>query len=510
MTTHGCIRNGLAIFAVMVLGACSSGGGEPPTTPPPPPPPPTDGITGTGVAITIGSISGFGSVIVNGERYDTASATFTIDGQSGSQSDLAVGDVVLIKGTVADDNTGAVADTVEFDDNVEGPVSSVDAAMSSFIVLGQIIIVDDGTSVDDNCPAALDVTDPATLTELLPVAAVEVSGPVMNGGSVSATRIECKAILGEMEVTGTVTATPSATTFEINSLTVDFSGVVMLEDFPGGRSVETGDLVEAKGTSLGPNDELIATTVEYKGARLDGVEGDHVEIEGFINADFVDATSFRVSDTPVVTDEDTIYEGGVEGDLGPNLKVEVEGLYDANNVLHADKVEIKLAKTVRITALVDSTAPGNNPPAPGDSPPSLVMLGITIEVDRDITRFEDKTGVEESFTIDMLQMGDYVEVRGQEVPPGSGIFFATILERDDAKSETILRGFLENKTPLTILGVPINTNGGTEFRDSSGAVIPSESAFLDLVNVGSLIKVKGTEDLGLDSITAEEIEIKVQ
>ncbi len=492
MTTHGRIRNGMAIFAVMVLGACSSGGGsESPTNPPPPPP--TGGITGTGVAITIGSISGFGSVIVNGERYDTASATFTIDGRSGSQSDLAVGDVVIIKGTVADNSNGAVADTIEFDDNVEGPVSSVDMAAGSFVILGQLVFVDDGTSVDDSCPSPL--------SELLNVAAVEVSGPVMADGSITATRYECKAVLGVLEVTGTVTATPTATTFEINGLTVDYSGVAMLEDFPGARSVETGDLVEAKGTSLGPNDELIATMVEYKGARLDGVEGDHLEIEGFIT-DFTDATTFSVSGIPVITNENTVFEGGVAGDLGLNLKVEVEGLYDANDVLNASKVEIKSAKTVRVTARVDSTAPGANPP-------SLAMLGITIEVNENITRFEDKTGVEETFNINLLNVDDYVEVRGQEIPAGSGILFATILERDDPKPETILRGFLESKSALSILGVTIITNAGTEFRDASGAVIGSESEFLNRVSVGSLIKVKGTES-GASSLTAEEIEIKVE
>lgn len=502
MTNQGRFSTGMAILIMMAMGACGGGSGS--STPaPPPPPPPTDGITGTGTAIVIGSISGFGSVVVNGARYDTSTATFIIDGQVGVQSDLAVGDVVVVKGTVADDTSGAVAETVEFDDNVEGPVSSTDASTSSFVVLGQTIIVDDGTSVDNNCPSALDVNDPSTLSVLLTVVAVEVSGPVMTDGSVTATRIECKSVLGEMEVTGTVTAVPNASIFEINNLTVDFSGVVMLEDFPGGRSVETGDLVEAKGTSLGPNGELLATLLEYKGARLDGVEGDHVEIEGFIDADFVDSSSFKVSGISVITDQNTVYEGGVAGDLGPNLKVEVEGLYDENNVLNATKVEIKLGKSVRITALVDSTSPDA-------SPPSFVMLGVTIEVDADITRFEDKTGAEESFNIDLLAMDDYVEVRGQEMPAGSGIVFAAILERDDARPETILRGFVEGKAPLTVLGVPINANGNTEFRDSNGAVLPNETAFLDLVSVGSLIKVKGTEDLGLDSITAEEIEIKIE
>ena len=499
----------------MILGLSACGGG---TSAPPPPddPPPIEGIGRTGNTMSVGAISGFGSVISNGIRYDTTTATYTIDGQSGSQSDLSVGDVVLIKGTIDDDNTNAVAVTVEFDDNVEGPITAgsivFDAedpeASGIFEVLGQTVHVSFTTSFDDSIA-------PASIEGLSDGQVVEVSGLPRTDGSVDidATRIEPKTLLpGEFfEVTGIASAPLNSSSFMINELVVDTTGSVVFDNFPNNRAIAEGDPVEVKGEqTLGTNGELIAVRVEFKGDRLVGDDGDHVEIEGFITR-FVDATDFDVSGIPVETDlNTTIFEGGEPSDLGPNLKVEVEGEY-VGNVLQSTKVQIKEARVVRMVALVDSVDPS---PADG-SLPFVVMLDITVEVDPDLTRFEDKisTNREESLNIGHINTGDYLEVRGQEIPPGSGILFAVILERDDPDTETIVRGFVESETPLTVLGVQINTTtgpSGTVFRDAFGVEFLTEADFLAAIDIGSVIKAKGTEDSGGLSMTAEEIEIKNQ
>ena len=102
---------GAICCAMLISGltACGGGGGAAPApTPPPPAPPPTGGISGNGIAI--GPINTFGSIVVNGVHYDTSTATFTIDGSAAIESDLKVGDVVLLTGTI--DSNGA---DVEFD-----------------------------------------------------------------------------------------------------------------------------------------------------------------------------------------------------------------------------------------------------------------------------------------------------------------------------------------------------------------------------------------------------------
>ena len=59
----------LALFA-----GCGGGGSGDSFTPPPTTPPPTGGIGRNGVAV--GPITTFGSIVVNGVRYDTDAATF--------------------------------------------------------------------------------------------------------------------------------------------------------------------------------------------------------------------------------------------------------------------------------------------------------------------------------------------------------------------------------------------------------------------------------------------------
>ncbi len=168
----------IAVIATSIA-ACGGGGSATATNPGGP----IGGITGTGVFVAFGTVTGFGSIIVNGVEYDTSAATFTIDGNPGFQDDLAVGDIVVVKGMIDDDSTIELAESVEFDDNVEGPIAtgSIDTATGSFLVLGQLVIADSFTSFDDSI-------SPASLDGLADDDIVEISGHVKADGSIHATR----------------------------------------------------------------------------------------------------------------------------------------------------------------------------------------------------------------------------------------------------------------------------------------------------------------------------------
>ena len=482
-----------AVLATALLSTAGCGGGSSGNgANPPPPPPPTGGITRTGVAL--GPITGFGSVIVNGTTYNTDNATFTSDGQAATQDDFVVGQVVLVKGSIDDDGTNATADTVEFDDAVEGPVSSVDNALSRIVVLGQTVAITATTSIDDSCPGTLD--------GLLAVPAVEVSGLPDADGVISATRIECRDGTwdGVMEVNGVVSGhNGGVMTFMINGLEVDYSGSAV-DNFPTAGVINNDDPVEAKGTTL-VGTTLEATRVEYKGNRFAGDEGDHIEVEGFITR-FASSSDFDVTGIPVTTTGSTTYEGGTATDLGLNLKVEVEGEYNASRVLVATKVEIKSATAVRVTGSLDSA-----------SGSTLVILGITVNTDPLTTRFEDKSDAR----VDPLRAGDlnnpdYVEIRGQEQPVGQ--ITAVIVERDDPDTRTELRAFVEvggkNEPNLTVLDVTIATNGATVYRDSRGGseVAMNDVDFWAAVQEGSLVDARGTET-GVTTLTATELELEM-
>ena len=471
-----------------VVAGCGGGGYD--STPPAGSPPPVGGIGRTGVAM--GPITTFGSVVVNGVRYETGSASIFVDDLPATESDLRVGQVVFIDGSVNSNLTTGTASEIRFDENVKGPVQSIDQAAGRIIVLGQTVLTGADTSFDDSI-------QPSSLAGLSVGDIAEVSGQTLADGSIVATRIEKKPTGTPFEVHGTVSNLDIANLrFSINALGVDYSAAT-LHDFPGGQ-IANGHPVEAKGTALDLNGRLAATRVEFEGNPISGSAGLYVEIEGFITR-FVSAQDFDVAGVRVISNSSTVFEGGVAADLGLNIKVEVDGELNATGAVVAEKIDIRRAKAVRATALVDSVNSTGN---------SLIMLGITFNVDA-LTRFEDKSSADvEPLTIRDLNTGDYLEIRGSEMPAGSGQVLASILEREDVDSRTILQGFVEtvSNPSFTILGVTINTNGSTVFRDVDDSLI-SAGEFFSRVSAGTLVKARGQET-SATTLSAEEVELELE
>ncbi len=478
------------VLTILTLAAMSGCGGS--NAPVTAPPPPSGGITGSG-GIAFGSITTFGSIVVNGVHYDTANTTFTIDGNAVTEGDLKVGQVVLIQGTIDDNSTSGTADSVMSDDIVTGPVDSINIPLNQLVVMGQLVFVGADTSFDDNI-------SPASLAGLGAGDIVEVSGFFTADGDIGATRIEKKPTGTQFEAHGTVSNLDFANfMFSINGLVVDYSSAT-LNDFPGGQ-ISDGDFVEAKGASLGGSGQLLADVVELETVGITGDDGDHVEVEGFITR-FVSETDFDVSGILITTTGGTVFEGGVAADLGLNIKVEVEGALDANGVLVAEKVDIRRSKAVRSVAVVDSVDAAND---------SLVMLGITFSTD-ELTRFEDKSNANlRPLTINDINAGEYLEIRGTEFPVGSDPrqVLAALLERDDLDTRTELQGFVESVTnpTLTILGVTIDTSAAV-FRDVDDSPLTA-TEFFNLVGVNTLVKALGTET-GDTMITATEVELELE
>lgn len=195
-----------ALTVCVALGACGgSGGGDGQTA----------GIDRTGSPVpgvaALGTVTAFGSVVVNGVRYDTSSARFTVDDSPGSQSDLGIGDVVLVRGTVDASGLTGVATSVVADDRVQGPIASIDSAAGVVVVLGQTVRVGADTTFDDRI-------QPRSLAGLRVGDVVEVAGLVESDGAIRATRLEPKLAGSELELTGLVSSHNAATRrFNVNA-----------------------------------------------------------------------------------------------------------------------------------------------------------------------------------------------------------------------------------------------------------------------------------------------------
>ncbi|MGE0581530.1 MAG: DUF5666 domain-containing protein [Steroidobacteraceae bacterium] len=464
-----------AATAALLLASCGGGGGDAGGTPP------IGGIQGSGRWVSVGAITGFGSIFVNGVEFATTGAQISIGDRSGTEAELRIGQVVAVQGTVDANGTTGAATRVSFSSNVEGPVTQLDVAAGTFVVLGQTVRVTGATHFDDDIV-------PSNIQGLAaPGIIVEVSGFPTANGEISATRIEREDPGSEFEVKGVVQGLDTnAHTFRVNALTVDYSGVTPEGTLADGRTVEV------KGRTLSAAGALVATRVEVSPG-IGAAANDEVELEGLITH-FTSNADFEIAGQRVTTNAGTQFDlKGVT--LALDVRVEVEGVIDANGVLVAREVEVEPENSARAAGLVESVNAAGN---------TLRVAGVTVTTNA-ATQFEDKTSQPlRPLRLADLRTGDFVEVRGTE-PQGGGLT-ASIVERDDPEGDVTLQGVARNVADpnLVILGVTVTVDAGTEFEDAADAPITRAQFFAQAPD--RLVKAKGT--LSGTTLVAEEIELE--
>lgn len=463
-------------LAALGMAACGGGGGSNNN------PPPSGGIDGVGISVAVGPITGFGSIFVNGVEFSTSGAEIRIEDSPGSESELEVGDIVEVRGTVNDDGVTGTAEVVSFNDSVEGPVSGVDVAAGTLVVIGQTVRVTATTIFDNSFP------DPS-LGGIGVGDVVEVSGFPNADGEIVATRIEPKPPGGELELFGVVSSFDgTARRFNVSTTVVDYSGAQLSNGTPS-----NGVCVEVKGSNFAGG-VLTATRVEVKSCTVQVEDGDLGEIEGIITR-FASATDFDIGSQRVTTTASTVFEGGTAADLRENLKIEAEGEFNANGVLVADEIDIKADTSTRLLGTIDSINAGNS---------SFEVFGVTVLTGA--TSFEDKSSAHQRpFGFADLRTGDYVEVRGFE-EAAAGTMTAVLVEREDLDPRRELRGTATSvaQPNLTILGVSVTTGAGTEYRDVNDQPIDAATFFGAAAN--RVVEVRGSWNGATFSAERAELE----
>lgn len=434
--------------------------------------------------VSVGAITGFGSVHLNGKKFETNTTTITVNGAPATQAELSVGDVIEVKGHHDSSSGKDVADVIEMHSNVQGPISAIDTTAQTLVVLGQKVVLSATTSFGGG-------TTPPTLATLKVGDIVEVSGMVATNGDIQATRVELESANAPLRVIGKAASTDtSAKTLQINALTVDYS-TATLADFSTGAPKD-GDLVEARGTTLNTAGALVATRLENRtGKGLKADMNGESEVEGLITR-FASATDFDVNGHAVGTSSSTVFQGGVAGDLALNVHVEVEGAANAAGVVQATRVEFEHEADTRLFAQVDAV----------DATAGTVkLLGVTIKVNG-MTRFEDKSQARVgNFSLADVHTGDWLDLRG--VAAASGVTASRIERRDPASSVT-LAGKVDTATDpnFTILAVKVATTSNTQFRNGT-TTITSTVFFTGLVGKG----VQATGAWDGTTLTASKAEL---
>lgn len=310
------------LACAFALAACGGGGdsnsGAAPTTTGSTPAGSTT-VAATVNAVTTGPISGFGSIIINGVRYDDSAAKVVLDDDNNARSaDLRLGMMAQVESQKDANASTARAISIATRSYVQGPISTISPGINQLTVLGITVTVTP-TTVFDNVVG---------LSVLVLNDRVEIHGIPDASGNLTATRIE-KSSATEARLIGTVQNAATGR-FTLGGITVLYQPASLI----GFSSVTNGSAVRVKGNLTAAN-TVTASAIRAINLTAPSANGQLVEVEGIITA-FTNPSNFSVNNVAV-----TVGTGAaVQGVTALGARVEVVGTV-TSNVLTATKVEVR-------------------------------------------------------------------------------------------------------------------------------------------------------------------------
>ena len=472
---------------------------------------------GTGV----GPVTGFGSVIVNGVKYDDAGIDDTgfFDGHGRNKSGLMAGMMVKITATGVNDVSGTgTATKIEVLRHVDGPLddNGVNLATNRFRVMGQSV-VSDTTTVFDNVVAGT-LIDLAAIDNLAKGGGrpeLEVHGIGDNTGTIHATfvhlwdndivagrDVQVKGIVADDNVVGK--------TFTLGTSSVSYI------DRPEGLG--NGVFIEAKGTFRTTDNTVSTTTVTVEDPAAGQEAGDLVKAEGYVRRIVTAGAQFELAGADGLqlihwSTGSVAFRDGAAANLLVGARVDVEGKRNLDKTVAAKEISFRNPSNIRMDTTV---------PVPASPPNSLRLFGKTVIVNS-LTQFKDSRDGLSTFGLANILAGDTLKVSAfLDNSTGSDRIVSSRVERI-AAFPTIDRHILQGKVEaisgdalVTILGITCQTfPGTTEFLQSDGTPFPGATSndrqanfFAAVIEGQTVVKARGTAGSPSLLMTANEVKIE--
>lgn len=310
------------LLAAAVLTGCGGGGSSDPALP------------AARSAFSAGAITGFGSVIVNGVRFDDSSASVSDDdGTSRRNDELRLGMVAEIDSEgITIDATGShgKARAIRFGPEIVGRVSSIAVDGKSLVVLGETVQITATTLFDDRLVGGLAGLVAGT-------SVIEVHGLLdVASGAYTATRVEPKPNAPFFKLRGLVSnLDKTAHTFRIGGGTETISYAGITAAVPA--ALDNKLMVRVRLQTTQVNGQWIAASVNTGVRKLE--DHDEAEVEGRITAStFAADKKFSVNGVEVDASTASFPKGSVGIVLG--ARVEVKGSA-VNGVVIATSVKVE-------------------------------------------------------------------------------------------------------------------------------------------------------------------------
>jgi Domain of unknown function (DUF5666) len=467
----------IATFSIIALSLAACGGG---------------GSSNAGVSSSVsvgtdekefvaGTVTGFGSVIVEGVRYDDSAAKVQIEYDPAAPKAAPVSDLKLGMQLVVKVAKAGFADTVVSGSEVLGPITSLTA--DGFVVAGQAVKI----STDAASPTVFDGV--ANLAGLALNDRVEVHGARDANNNIVATRIERKnpSDVIMTRVVGTIAAlNTSAKTFTVGGLVVSYSDTTKL--LPANVSLASlvdGQLVAVFSSASPTATGITAKTIAVKKSidSQNPADADKAWVGGHIRDLNFGAKTFNLKGVSVDASAAT-FSNGTSSDLANARKVRVTGVFQGG-VLKA--TDVKFAKS-QGDALVELVGPVSS----FVSSNSFLVRGVPV----------DASGTAVSFTNGTLaNLGDGVAIKlkgavvNNIVIPTS-IEFVTSDENKVRNFVGEVQSFVAGADIFKIMGVSMKLAPTAVFKNSD-ETLSQKSEFGNTDKV----RVKGAFEGGVFIVT---------
>lgn len=441
--------------------------------------------------LTEGEITGFGSVYVNGVKFDTSDTKFFDDDDNAiSESDLSVGMLVKLYGDLnSDDSTGS-AHTIHYSPEIKGFIESLDIDLMTLSVHGQTIVFNDLTYFDDTTASSLMVDD-----------YIEVNGHFLENGDLLATRIEKKADTDNISIKGKVAnLNTTQMQFTLGALTIDYE-TAEFDKFTM-ADLADGQLVKVKGLIANLTEDVFsADKVKlYTFKAENNHQHQHHYLNGVV-ANLQSDFSFMLGDVEVMTNSETEIKYGTLDTLANDLNVKVKGDYNTDNQLIAKKIYIVNQVILKAEGAIEDIDTDLN---------TITVLGVTF-IYNEFTRFDDDSEDDlHTFNDTSLGIGDYIEIKGYINSEGEHI--ASKISKDDEDDSddsdegTEFEGKVGNVTDngFTLFGLDFTVNDSTKYEIDDEHV--TQEQFFAQLTEGMLIEVKAIRNG--DNYIVYEVEIE--
>lgn len=431
-TLYSAIKMTIAGAVLGSLAACG-GGSDSGTS--------TAGSNGS----SMGPVSGFGSVYVNGTHFQINNAQYRGDDGIERETQLEKGMILKVTGTWGRDGEGE-AQYIYYDDTLRGPVDSItwdEPTKTGVIVLAnQNIAINNRTVFKGATPVELKAGVESTTDDYH----VRISGYRLANGEFQASFVGVMDANTpwpygryEVEVEGAV-SNLGVDTFEINGLVVNYQSAT----FEDGAAEDLADgvIVEVEGKL--ENGKLTAFEIEFEDDMFE--ENEDVEISGAITSAYDSETGqFYLNGTLIQLTDDTDFDDDITAEqLTEGAEIKVEGEY-RNGIIVAEEIETRDGDA-QLSGFIESIEQGGE---------VLMVSGVRVTLtDSTLIEDEDTGDAQESVVmrtqdLESLSVNDYLEIEGRQTAENGGGLIAFYIERDDG-DELELEGKISSLTDTTV------------------------------------------------------------